>query len=275
MRRNCSYTPPPSARHYHPTLSIWLSVDPLADKYPGVSPYVYCGNNPIRLVDPDGRKIAPGNQAGQEAIDNYFGKFSKRILKHAFGLVKQPHTDDKNGIYTVYMSSHPTPMKQKEFYKSLGNLSNNEKAEAYAVYVALSNKGLYMVGVWQEELSESYTTEPKVFQKGTYISDVIKESASPAVFSNKAYTADLNFIKQNDVSSAFNIANHKKFQNNRDIFTEDYNYYVNYAPENASLQYTNRQRSNIGCLIFNGRENSQKLGKAFLQIILNQMNYGE
>ena len=45
----------PAARHYHPTLSIWLSVDPMADKYPGVSPYVYCGNNPVRLVDKDGR----------------------------------------------------------------------------------------------------------------------------------------------------------------------------------------------------------------------------
>ena len=40
-------------RHYHPTLSIWLSVDPMSDKYPGVSPYVYCGNNPVRLVDPN------------------------------------------------------------------------------------------------------------------------------------------------------------------------------------------------------------------------------
>ena len=56
MRQNCSYTSPPAARHYHPTLSIWLSVDPLADKYPGVSPYVYCGNNPVRLKDPDGRE---------------------------------------------------------------------------------------------------------------------------------------------------------------------------------------------------------------------------
>lgn len=37
--------PPPAARHCHSgfagtsALSIWLSVDPLADKYPGVSPY--------------------------------------------------------------------------------------------------------------------------------------------------------------------------------------------------------------------------------------------
>lgn len=50
--------PPPSARHYHSDLSIWLSVDPMSDKYPGVSPYVYCANNPVRLVDPDGESFS-------------------------------------------------------------------------------------------------------------------------------------------------------------------------------------------------------------------------
>ena len=48
---------PPSARHYHSDLSIWLSVDPMADKYPSTSPYAYCGNNPVKLVDKDGREI--------------------------------------------------------------------------------------------------------------------------------------------------------------------------------------------------------------------------
>ena len=43
------------ARHYNSDLSLWLSVDPMSDKYPGVSPYVYCGNNPVVLKDPDGR----------------------------------------------------------------------------------------------------------------------------------------------------------------------------------------------------------------------------
>lgn len=47
----------PSVRHYHSTLSIWLSVDPMSDKYPSMSPYTYCANNPVRLVDPDGREI--------------------------------------------------------------------------------------------------------------------------------------------------------------------------------------------------------------------------
>lgn len=48
---------PPAAQHYHPTLSIWLSVDPMADKYPGVCPYAYCGNNPVVLKDPNGDSL--------------------------------------------------------------------------------------------------------------------------------------------------------------------------------------------------------------------------
>ena len=39
----------------HELMTMWLSVDPLADKYPGISPYAYCAWNPVKLVDPDGR----------------------------------------------------------------------------------------------------------------------------------------------------------------------------------------------------------------------------
>lgn len=35
---------------------MWLSVDPMADKYPSISPYAYCAWNPIRLIDPDGNE---------------------------------------------------------------------------------------------------------------------------------------------------------------------------------------------------------------------------
>ena len=45
------------ARYYTPEIGIWLSVDPLSDKYPSLSPYAYCANNPVILVDPDGREI--------------------------------------------------------------------------------------------------------------------------------------------------------------------------------------------------------------------------
>ena len=32
-----------------------LSVDPMTDKYPNISPYAYCAWNPVMLIDPDGR----------------------------------------------------------------------------------------------------------------------------------------------------------------------------------------------------------------------------
>ena len=36
----------------HELMTMWLSVDPMADKYPGISPYAYCAWNPVKLVDP-------------------------------------------------------------------------------------------------------------------------------------------------------------------------------------------------------------------------------
>ena len=46
------------ARYYSSDLSIWLSVDPMSDKYPSLSPYTYCANNPIRIIDPSGDSCA-------------------------------------------------------------------------------------------------------------------------------------------------------------------------------------------------------------------------
>ena len=45
------------SRYYSSDLSIWLSVDPMSDKYPSLSPYVYCANNPVRVVDPNGEEV--------------------------------------------------------------------------------------------------------------------------------------------------------------------------------------------------------------------------
>ena len=43
------------ARYYEPRLSLWMSTDPLSEKYPNISGYVYCSENPIRFADFDGR----------------------------------------------------------------------------------------------------------------------------------------------------------------------------------------------------------------------------
>lgn len=63
------------ARYYSSELSVWLSVDPMADKYPSLSPYTYCANNPVKLVDPNGEEIGDffdysGNYLGTDGIDD-------------------------------------------------------------------------------------------------------------------------------------------------------------------------------------------------------------
>ena len=45
------------SRYYSSDLSVWLSVDPQSDKYPSLSPYTYCADNPVRLVDPNGEDV--------------------------------------------------------------------------------------------------------------------------------------------------------------------------------------------------------------------------
>ena len=66
------------ARYYNPSTALWLGVDPLASKYPGVSPYVYCVSNPVKYVDPDGRELvysfkdSKENRVIVECAKNYY-----------------------------------------------------------------------------------------------------------------------------------------------------------------------------------------------------------
>ena len=54
------------ARYYNSDISVWLSVDPLADEYPSLSAYMYTAGNPVMLVDPDGMRI-----------DDYFNRLGE------------------------------------------------------------------------------------------------------------------------------------------------------------------------------------------------------
>jgi len=50
------------ARGMYPALMRFTTPDPLAEKYYSVSPYAYCGDNPIRYIDPTGMDWVENNQ---------------------------------------------------------------------------------------------------------------------------------------------------------------------------------------------------------------------
>ena len=62
------------ARQYDPALGRWNAVDPLAEKYYEMSPYVYCANDPVKNVDSDGRWFWAAGTAidyGFQVCNNY------------------------------------------------------------------------------------------------------------------------------------------------------------------------------------------------------------
>ncbi len=42
------------ARWFYPAIMRTTTIDPLAEKYYSISPYAWCGNNPVKFIDPDG-----------------------------------------------------------------------------------------------------------------------------------------------------------------------------------------------------------------------------
>ena len=71
------------ARWYYPAICRTTTMDPLAEKYYSTSPYAWCGNNPVRFVDPDGKKIVVGTWYGRMfaklGIQNFEAKVTNQL----------------------------------------------------------------------------------------------------------------------------------------------------------------------------------------------------
>ena len=70
----------------HELMTSWLSVDPMADKYPNISPYAYCAWNPVKLVDSDGKEFVDPpfeNYTKNDPVINLDGH--NAIIKQADG----------------------------------------------------------------------------------------------------------------------------------------------------------------------------------------------
>ena len=136
------------ARYYDSDLSIWLSVDPLASKYPSLSPYVYAANNPIRYIDPNGMSI-DGWEINQQSksvnqINTDGGNNTQFINARGVTQKQNMSTDDfikhaQSQGYTVNTSSQTfDPINQ------LNDTSLGSWEEGMSTNVALNGK-MYVV----------------------------------------------------------------------------------------------------------------------------------
>ena len=59
------------ARYYKPP--VFTSRDPMMDQKPWITPYHYCSNNPIKRIDPNGKKDRPFNRKKDKKIKTLRG----------------------------------------------------------------------------------------------------------------------------------------------------------------------------------------------------------
>jgi len=69
--------------------------DPLAEKYPWISPYVYCNNNPLRYIDPTGMDFT---NAAWEEVNRLIADINARQTKNAQDIAKKQAQIDAGGL---------------------------------------------------------------------------------------------------------------------------------------------------------------------------------
>lgn len=99
-----------SARWYNPSGAVsFTTMDPLCEKYYGISPYAYCAENPVNLVDPSGKSTwVYLNRQGTYTIfggDRYDNDRSVYV-----------YTKDENGDYTQRGNSIGESLTILSFY---------------------------------------------------------------------------------------------------------------------------------------------------------------
>ena len=88
------------ARWYYPAIMRTTTMDPLAEKYYDISPYAWCANNPVRFVDPDGRKLKYANNVSTEFKSHFSSTVKYMRDKGTDGIINSIHKD--NG--TIYIA---------------------------------------------------------------------------------------------------------------------------------------------------------------------------
>jgi len=85
------------ARYYDPRTSVWISADPLAERFPNTSSYLYCFANPVKFIDPNVDLKQMGG-AGKIYQDTYIYALSKGL--NVKGAVISPALTQGPGVET-------------------------------------------------------------------------------------------------------------------------------------------------------------------------------
>ena len=87
------------ARYYQPP--VFVSRDPLFEKYPTISPYTYCANNPVKYVDPTGEEMGDPPYTGSG-----WGHNMRRFIANTFNVNSNINNVFEAGLNSFLQSNN-------------------------------------------------------------------------------------------------------------------------------------------------------------------------
>ena len=170
----------------HELMTGWLSVDPMADKYPGISPYAYCAWNPVRLVDPDGEEVVVAG--GAEEIAKFLGKLKYEHISVTW--------DSETSKLGVDISSPRTELSDDENMIIQAIEDQNIKVQIVA-FTACKDKNGKDCFVDPIDKKTLYETEGGSFYEGRLIKDQVTSSTKARTTS----FVDVDLLDRNGYSN--------------------------------------------------------------------------
>ncbi len=112
------------ARRLNSATALWNTPDPLASKYPGINPYVYCAANPILYADPTGAdgEVTIENDMITISVNIYIygnGASNEKALIMQQNIMNYWNINSETGRnWEYYDSSKPILKKYNKYEKS-------------------------------------------------------------------------------------------------------------------------------------------------------------
>jgi hypothetical protein len=189
--------------------SRFLTIDPLAEKYPWLSPYVYCNNNPIKYIDPDGRdwvlRYVDGNAeyyydrsvTSQEDVNNKYGQ-NAGIVHISTGSVMTVYSKDGNKIQYTF-TNDAKENKYGTVSDANGNVMDNSQiiyGNSYTIF-GTTDESANAETLHKNLFSSSYIgpNNPQTYGNGTEssIKDSYQYQPTWSPTEMAAYNHDLSY----------------------------------------------------------------------------------
>lgn len=158
------------SRYYSSDLSIWLSVDPQSDKYPSLSPYTYCANNPVKLVDPNGEKFRLIGRKTNIAFRNYLLSYKGVNCENIYEAFSLAYSNsnvimfkDPNITYKQFASNYHATTGEKLKNKEAKKLFKAIKSDVF-IEVNLVTQETISADCLYDELSHEQITGTPAFK---------------------------------------------------------------------------------------------------------------